>query len=279
MATRKAMQATVTGLIILALLVAAVFFYLNWDQSKQQLGKKEANIDQLESSLQEMEVRLDNLTLQNEDLANLLKGQQTKAEEAEKKAEALAAAEKRMKAKMEKTLAQAAEEKAEFEAKLEAQKQKEASSRASLEEKLNSAIASKNVVISRLQDKLRVDVADKILFDLGSANLLPGGKKVLDELALVLADSDAQTIQVAGHTDDLPIKSGSVRYPTNWELSAARALSAVRYLEEVCGIQGDKLAAVAHGQYQPRVPNDSAENRAKNRRIEILLSPVIEQED
>jgi chemotaxis protein MotB len=279
MAAKKAVQATAAGLLILALLAAAVFFYLNWDQSRQKLADKEANQSQLESQIKQLEVRLDNLTLQNEDLANLLKGQKSKAEQAEKQAEALAAAEKRMKAKMEQALAKAAEERAEYEAKLEAQKKQEANSRASLEEKLNDAIASKNVVISRLQDKLRVDVADKILFELGSAELLPGGKKVLDELALVLADSDEQMIQVAGHTDDLPISSASFRYPTNWELSAARALSAVRYLEEVCGIKGEKLAAVAHGPYQPRVPNDSPENRAKNRRIEILLSPIIEVED
>lgn len=279
MATMKAVWATVTGLVIIALLIAAGFFYVNWTQSQDQLAQKKTDLSQLEAQIKALEVRIDNLNLQNEDLTNLLKGQQTKAEEAQQKAEALAAAEKQMKAKMEKALAKAAQERAEYEAKLEAQKKKEADSRATLEDKLNQAIASKNVVISRLQDKLRVDVADKILFELGSAELLPGGKKVLDDLALVLADSDEQTIQVAGHTDDLPIKSASFRYPTNWELSAARALSAVRYLEEVCGIDGEKLAAVAHGQYQPRVPNDSAENRAKNRRIEILLSPITQTED
>jgi len=278
MKAKGAVQSALAVLLILALAGAAVFFYLNWQSSDAQLRKKEIAIQSLETKTRDLETKIDNLHLQNEDLTRLLEGEQSKAEQALQRADALKAAEKRLQAKMEQTLARAAQERAEYEAKLESQRKEEADSRASLEEKLQDAIASKNVVISRLQDKLRVDVADNILFQLGSAELLPGGKEVLDNLAMVLADSNDQTIQVAGHTDDLPIKSPSFRYPTNWELSAARALSAVRYLEEVCGIPGEKLAAVAHGQYQPRVPNNSPENRAKNRRIEILLTPVLTQE-
>lgn len=278
MKAKGAVQSALAVLLILALAGAAVFFYLNWQSTDAQLRKKEIAIQSLETKTRDLETKIDNLHLQNEDLTRLLEGEQSKAEQALQRADALKAAEKRLQAKMEQTLARAAQERAEYEAKLESQRKEEADSRASLEEKLQDAIASKNVVISRLQDKLRVDVADNILFQLGSAELLPGGKEVLDNLAMVLADSKDQTIQVAGHTDDLPIKSPSFRYPTNWELSAARALSAVRYLEEVCGIPGKKLAAVAHGQYQPRVPNNSPENRAKNRRIEILLTPVLTQE-
>ncbi|MEM6883390.1 MAG: OmpA family protein [Verrucomicrobiota bacterium] len=274
MAEKKAVKATLIGLVIVLLLAAIAFLYFSWSDSDKLAQNRQAKIDELETSLGNLNQRLDNLSIQNEELTDMLSGEQSKLAEAEKKTQALRAAEKRMKAKMEQTLAKASQERADFEAKLEAEKKNAESSRASLEEKLNQTISSKDVVISRLKDQLRVDVADKILFKLGSAELLPGGKQVLDQLGLALSQSPDQMIVVAGHTDDLAMKKGSLRFPTNWELSAARALAAVRYLEEVCGIPGEQLKATANGPYHPRVPNDSNENRAKNRRIEIFLTPV-----
>lgn len=274
MAEKKAAQATVIGLVIVLLLAAIAFLYFSWSGAESLAEKRQSQINELESYVSGLNQRVDNLSLQNEELAQMLSGEKSKLEQAEKKTQALQTAEKRMKAKMEETLARASQERAEFEAKLEAEKKSAEDSRASLEEKLNQTISSKDVVISRLKDQLRVDVADKILFKLGSAELLPGGKQVLDQLGLALSQSPDQMIVVAGHTDDLAMKKGSLRFPTNWELSAARALAAVRYLEEVCGIAGEQLKATANGPYHPRVPNDSSENRAKNRRIEIFLTPV-----
>jgi chemotaxis protein MotB len=274
MAEKKAFKATLVGLIAVLGLGGLIFLYLNWSDAERLAEQRQGKITELEGQLSGLNQKVDNLSLQNEELSQVLSGEKDKLEAAEKNTQALLAAEKRLKAKMEQTLAKASEERAEYEAKLEAEKKNAADSRASLEEKLTSMISSKDVVISRLKDQLRVDVADKILFKLGSAELLPGGKQVLDQVALALSQSPDQMIQVAGHTDDLPIKKGSLRFPTNWELSAARALAAVRYMEEVCGIPGEQLKAVANGPYYPRVPNDSDENRAKNRRIEIFLTPV-----
>ncbi len=274
MAEKKAAKATVIGLAIVLALAGLAFLYISWSGAENLAQKRQVKIDELIGEINGLTQKVDNLSLQNEELSQHLSGEQNKLAEAEKKTQAMIAAEKRLKAKMEETLAKASQERAEFEAKLEAEKKNAADSRASLEEKLTSTISSKDVVISRLKDQLRVDVADKILFKLGSAELLPGGKEVLDQLGLALSQSPDQLIQVAGHTDDLPIKKGSLRYPSNWELSAARALAAVRYLEEVCGIPGEQLKALANGPYHPRVPNDSPENRAKNRRIEIFLTPV-----
>lgn len=274
MAEKKAAQLTGVVLLVVILIIAIGFLYYCWSGAQTLAQKRQDRIDELENKLSGVNQQLDNLSLQNEELAQMLSGEQSKLAEAEKKAQALLAAEKRMKAKVEETLAQASQERAEFAAKLEAEKKNAEDSRASLEDKLNQAISSKDVVISRLKDQLRVDVADKILFKLASAELLPGGKQVLDQLALALSQSPDQMIVVAGHTDNLAMKKGSLRFPTNWELSAARALAAVRYLEEVCGIPGEQLKATANGPYHPRVPNDSDENRAKNRRIEIFLTPI-----
>ncbi|MEM1157390.1 MAG: OmpA family protein [Verrucomicrobiota bacterium] len=274
MAEKKAAQATAFALLTVLIVAAIGFLYFSWSDAQRLAQSRQSKISELEGKVGALNDQLDNLSLQNEELTDMLSGEQSKLAEAEKKTQALQAAEKRMKAKMEATLAKASQERADFAAKLEAEKKNAETSRASLEEKLNRTISSKDVVISRLKDQLRVDVADKILFKLASAELLPGGKQVLDQLGLALSQSPDQMIVVAGHTDDLAMKKGSLRFPTNWELSAARALAAVRYLEEVCGIPGEQLKATANGPYHPRVPNDSDENRAKNRRIEIFLTPI-----
>jgi chemotaxis protein MotB len=74
---------------------------------------------------------------------------------------------------------------------------------------------------------------------------------------------------VEGHTDNIPISTA--KFPSNWELSTARAMSVVKYLYKVEGISASKLAAVGHGEYRPLVPNTTRENRSRNRRVEIFI--------
>jgi chemotaxis protein MotB len=81
------------------------------------------------------------------------------------------------------------------------------------------------------------------------------------------------SVLVEGHTDNLPIDTE--RFPSNWELSTARAVSVVRYLTEEVGINPVNLSAVGYGDTKPRVPNDTPENRRKNRRVKIILVPQI----
>jgi len=107
----------------------------------------------------------------------------------------------------------------------------------------------------------------KILFDLGKAELKEEAKKILDEIIPVLK-SYTYPVRVEGHTDNLPIHTE--RFPSNWELSSARAISVVRYLERK-GLQRDLLSAVGYGEYRPLFPNDTPEHRAKNRRVEIKI--------
>jgi chemotaxis protein MotB len=83
-----------------------------------------------------------------------------------------------------------------------------------------------------------------------------------------------QTINIAGHTDNVPIGPELVKqYPTNWELSAARATSVARYLQDKCGIDPHLISATGYGQYQPIESNKTEKGRARNRRIEIVLVP------
>jgi len=111
-----------------------------------------------------------------------------------------------------------------------------------------------------------------LLFESGEAKINPAALPVLDGLADYIATVD-RSIDIIGHTDDVPI-STSV-YPSNWELSAARAGQAVRYMVER-GVDPDQLRAIGQADTVPVVPNDSAENRAKNRRVEFVFT---ERED
>jgi len=140
-------------------------------------------------------------------------------------------------------------------------------------EKMGKEIQEGQIAITELKGKLTVDVVDKILFDSGKAEIKPEGLEVLGRVVDILATTTDKVIRVEGHTDNVPIRGNLARqYPTNWELSAARALTIVRYLESQ-GIDPLKLSAVAFGEHRPIADNDTPEGRAKNRRIAIVLQP------
>jgi chemotaxis protein MotB len=137
---------------------------------------------------------------------------------------------------------------------------------------LESEVSAGQIEIERLREGLRLNVSDDVLFATGSAELDAIGRDVLSKVAGQLTGLK-DFIEVRGHSDDRKI-GGSLakRYPSNWELAAARAARVVRLLEAK-GVPGSRLSAVSLGPNQPIVPNDSAENRARNRRIEIRLLP------
>ena len=143
-----------------------------------------------------------------------------------------------------------------------------------METQMRSALESKDVTISELQGKLTVNILDRVLFASGEAELKPEGEQVLAQVASVLTQHTNRQIYVIGHTDNVPIR-GSLygRIGSNWELSTARAVAAVRYLTEKAGVDPKMLAAVGYGEYHPIASNDSAEGRAKNRRISIVIVP------
>ncbi len=143
-----------------------------------------------------------------------------------------------------------------------------------LEESLKKELADKDVQISRLQDQLKVTVASEILFPSGSAELSPEGVDVLRKVANA-ANRVQDEVRVDGHTDSDPIAPVLAQYyPTNWELSTARAAVAVRTLEATGMVPASRLSAVGYGDSRPVAPNDSAEGKAKNRRVEIVFTPA-----
>jgi chemotaxis protein MotB len=141
-----------------------------------------------------------------------------------------------------------------------------------LRARLQAELRDKTVEIENLRGKLSVRVLDKILFRSGSAQILPEGEKVLTKLADALKGSK-EFIRVEGHTDDLPIGPAlKDRFFSNWELSAARASSVVRYFQHGHGVAPERMEAVGMSLYRPVAANDTAEGRQRNRRVEIVVT-------
>jgi chemotaxis protein MotB len=139
---------------------------------------------------------------------------------------------------------------------------------------LKAEIAAGEVTISSLKGKLTVNLVDRILFDSGSAEVKPAGRKVLARVGAVLNQVLDKDIRIEGHTDDVPISADlRSRYASNWELSTARATSVARYLEDQAKVDPRRLVAAGLGQWRPVADNAKPETRALNRRIEIILAP------
>jgi chemotaxis protein MotB len=140
---------------------------------------------------------------------------------------------------------------------------------------LQKEIADRQIQVERVRDQLRVDLVDEILFDSGEAVIKPAGLEVLRKVGGILKKAEGREIEVRGHTDNVPIAAQlAKRYPTNWELSTARATNVARFLQDEVRIDPALLSATGFGEYRPRVPNDTDDGRRRNRRIEILLGPL-----
>lgn len=134
---------------------------------------------------------------------------------------------------------------------------------------LRGEIDAGRVELTELRGKMTVKMKDKILFSSGSATLGRPGKDALRAVAEVLRGVEGKVIRVEGHTDNVPLGRG---YVTNWDLSVARSLAVVRFLQE-SGVDPTRLAAAGYGEHQPIASNDTPEGRSQNRRIEIVLAP------
>lgn len=140
---------------------------------------------------------------------------------------------------------------------------------------LKEQIASQEIKIEEMEGKLKVTFIDKILFDSGSARINERGQESLSDFAQSFKDSEEQSIVVEGHTDNVKVGVAlQNRYPSNWELSTARATAVVRYLQEEGGLNPELLSATGYGYYRPVAPNETEDGRSQNRRIEIILAPV-----
>jgi chemotaxis protein MotB len=145
-----------------------------------------------------------------------------------------------------------------------------------LTKKLEKEIQEGQVQITEMKNRLTMTMVDKILFPSGSVDISKAGKAVLDKVVSILKDVKDKRIQIEGHTDNVPIVSAlKKRFPTNWELSTARATEVVRYLQEEGGLDPKLLSATGYAEFQPVASNDTDEGKRKNRRIEIVLLPLL----
>ena len=146
--------------------------------------------------------------------------------------------------------------------------------RREIESSLKEQIAQKDIKIEEIEGRLKVTFVDKILFDSGSVTIKNKGQQALLSLADSFRNNPDQNIIVEGHTDDMKIGPAlQQRFPTNWELSTARATAVVRFLQEKGSIAPERLTASGFSFYKPVAANDTEEGRRQNRRIEIIMVP------
>ncbi len=138
---------------------------------------------------------------------------------------------------------------------------------------LQKMIDAGKLRVSIEKGRIVINLPDNVLFATGHANVNEEGQKVLKQIAGVLKEFKERRFQVEGHTDNVPIKSS--RYPSNWELSSARALHVVHLMVDE-GVDPKNISAAGYGEFQPRADNDTPEGRKLNRRIEIIMLPNLE---
>ncbi len=117
--------------------------------------------------------------------------------------------------------------------------------------------------------EVQLTLENRVLFAFGHADILPEGLVTLDRVGSLLARVPV-VVQIEGHTDNVPIRS--IRYPSNWELSTARAVNVLKVLAERGHVPPRRLAAVGYGDARPLLPNDTSEHRAMNRRVQLIVA-------
>ncbi len=141
---------------------------------------------------------------------------------------------------------------------------------AEIESRFRNQLQQMEVQITRKNDALTLEIDNRVLFDSGKVVIKPDGQEILNKIAETINTSDQFALRIEGHTDDVPTQHS---FDSNWELSTARACSAIRYLINDGAVSGYLLAAVGYGDTRPLVPNVDDESRAQNRRIEVIVVP------
>jgi chemotaxis protein MotB len=143
-----------------------------------------------------------------------------------------------------------------------------------IETSLKDEIAAQQIELVKMEDTLKVVFIDKILFDSGSIDINEKGKKLLLVVAESVRGNKDQKVVVEGHTDNRPLgPTLKERFPSNWELSTARAAAVVRFLHQEGRLQPERLSARGYSFYRPLASNATEKGRQQNRRIEIILGP------
>jgi chemotaxis protein MotB len=183
------------------------------------------------------------------------------------------AGEKEELAKFQKSLSELKGEKESLEHRLARMKSTHTSMLGGLEQE----IRNKEITIQRLKEKLSITFVDQVLFESGKTSLTPRGKEIMGKVSGILKTAESRYIRVVGHTDDKPIlPEYRYKYPSNWELSAARAAMVVRFFQHDTGLDPANLEVVGRSFYEPVAGNETEEGRALNRRVMIVIGPRID---
>lgn len=148
-----------------------------------------------------------------------------------------------------------------------------------LKEAISKALTDfegKGLTVEQRDGKVYVSLENKLLFDSGSWTVGANGRTAVNQLGSVLGDNPDIAVLIEGHTDNVPY-GGTGNLKGNWDLSAKRATAIVNILRENKSIDPKNLTAAGRGEYAPVAPNDTAENKAKNRRIEVILTPKLDE--
>jgi chemotaxis protein MotB len=157
------------------------------------------------------------------------------------------------------------QEKAKLRQEMEAMRQE-------LNESLEQKAAEKNVLIEKLKDLTIIEIGEEKMFGSGLADLTKQGAGIVKRLVGVLNQYPGYQIRVEGHSDAVPVGASlKATYPSNWELSSARATSVVRYMIYGLKVAPERLSAVGYAHYRPIADNDTEEGKAKNRRIRLVV--------
>ncbi|MBL85732.1 MAG: cell envelope biogenesis protein OmpA [Winogradskyella sp.] len=238
--------------------------------------------DQLRSDYAATKTNLDNLkasydALEKNSSAEIAKNSQKNREllaQLEAKEQALAAENERLE-KLKKELESRSQRVAELESVIAA---KDANMRA-LKDAISKALTNfegKGLTVEQRDGKVYVSMENKLLFESGSWYVGTQGKQAVKQLGSVLAENPDIAILIEGHTDNVPYK-GNAQLSGNWDLSTKRATAIVNILRENSSINPENLTAAGRGEYAPVASNDTSEGRAKNRRIEVILTPKLDE--
>lgn len=140
---------------------------------------------------------------------------------------------------------------------------------------LSSGLDDQDIEVKVDKTVVMVNISDKMLFSTGSSKISPNANAVLNKIAQIVKSRPDLEVMVEGYTDNVSIKTDCI--DDNWDLSVKRATSVVRTLQQNFGIDPNKLIAAGRGEFNALTTNDSAENRAKNRRTRIILMPKLDQ--
>jgi chemotaxis protein MotB len=249
---------------------------------KSELEKLKAERDKLDNDLKSSQANLNNLVAsyaaleKNSDdalQANMKKNRELLAQ-LEAKEKALAAEQERL-SKLQADLKERSKRIDELESMMASKEQNMRNLKETLSKALNS-FEGKGLTVEQKNGKVYVSMENKLLFGSGSWNVGAEGRKAVVEVGKVLAANPEISVLIEGHTDNVPYV-GSGPIASNWDLSTKRATAIVNILAENTQINKQSLTAAGRGEFAPLASNDTAEGKAKNRRIEIILTPKLDE--